>query len=79
VYFDYKHGVHRWDGESWDEIDIPAQIQRFGTRPMQPHQRLGPSLLLPAMQMKKEHHHETGSHGTAGTQAGIYGEGVTAT
>ncbi len=22
-YFDYKHGVCRWDGETWDWIDFP--------------------------------------------------------
>jgi hypothetical protein len=25
-YFDYKHGVCRWDGESWDWIDIPPEL-----------------------------------------------------
>ncbi|MDD7974005.1 hypothetical protein, partial [Roseinatronobacter alkalisoli] len=25
-YFDYKHGVCRWDGESWDWIDIPPAL-----------------------------------------------------
>jgi hypothetical protein len=25
-YFDYKHGVSRWDGETWDRIDIPPAL-----------------------------------------------------
>ncbi len=25
-YFDYKHGVCRWDGETWDWIDIPQEL-----------------------------------------------------
>ena len=25
-YFDYKHGVCRWDGESWDWIEIPPEL-----------------------------------------------------
>ena len=25
-YFDYKHGVLRWDGEIWDEIPIPDEL-----------------------------------------------------
>jgi hypothetical protein len=25
-YFDYKHGVCRWDGETWDWIDVPAGL-----------------------------------------------------
>lgn len=25
-YFDYKHGVHRWDGENWEEIVIPPEL-----------------------------------------------------
>lgn len=25
-YFDYKHGVCRWDGETWDWIDIPPEL-----------------------------------------------------
>lgn len=26
MYFDYKHGVCRWDGETWDWIDIPQEL-----------------------------------------------------
>jgi hypothetical protein len=25
-YFDYKHGVHRYDGENWEEIVIPPEL-----------------------------------------------------
>jgi hypothetical protein len=25
-YFDYKHGVHRFDGENWEEIVIPPEL-----------------------------------------------------
>jgi hypothetical protein len=25
-YFDYKHGVHRFDGENWEEIIIPSEL-----------------------------------------------------
>lgn len=25
-YFDYKHGVCRWDGKTWDWIDIPEEL-----------------------------------------------------
>jgi hypothetical protein len=25
-YFDYKHGVHRFDGENWEEITIPPEL-----------------------------------------------------
>ncbi|ASY66753.1 hypothetical protein SJ05684_b57710 (plasmid) [Sinorhizobium sojae CCBAU 05684] len=25
-YFDYKHGVHRFDGENWEEIAIPPEL-----------------------------------------------------
>jgi hypothetical protein len=27
-YFDYKHGVHRFDGENWEEISIPPELLR---------------------------------------------------
>lgn len=26
MYFDYKHGVCRWDGKTWDWIDIPKEL-----------------------------------------------------
>jgi hypothetical protein len=37
-YFDYKHGVHRLDGENWEEIEIPPELLEREFKGLPPRQ-----------------------------------------